>query len=83
MKTPNISKSAEKALDKMDFQTKTRILGGIMGLFVEPPQGDIKSLKGQLAGLYRLRVGSWRIVYEITENAINIIDVTPRGGAYK
>ena len=63
--------------------TRNKILGGIAGLLQEPPRGDIKQLKGELRGLNRLRIGTWRITYETTKETINILEISPRGGAYK
>jgi len=83
MKRINIGKSAQKELGKIDAATRKRIINGIIGLCQEPPIGDTKPLKGELRGLNRLRVGQWRIVYEIAAEAIDILDISPRGGAYK
>ncbi|MDR0326575.1 MAG: type II toxin-antitoxin system RelE/ParE family toxin [Oscillospiraceae bacterium] len=83
MKGLNIDKIAQKELDRRDTVTRRRIVDGIMGLLKEPPEGDIKPLKGALQGLNRLRVGNWRITYENTEEAINVYEIAPRGGAYK
>ena len=83
MKQLNIDKSAQKELDRIDKPTRKRIINGILGLLQEPPQGDIKPLKGTLYGFSRLRVGSWRITYEVTAQTVDILSISPRGGAYK
>jgi mRNA-degrading endonuclease RelE of RelBE toxin-antitoxin system len=83
MKKLNVDKSAQKELGRVDAATRRRIIGGIAGLLKAPPQGDIKPLKGPLRGLSRLRVGGWRITYEATDEAVNIFEIAPRGGAYK
>jgi mRNA interferase RelE/StbE len=83
MKKLNVDKDAHKELERVDATTRRRIVGGIAGLLQEPPQGDIKSLKGPLRGLSRLRVGGWRITCEATDEAVNIFEIAPRGGAYK
>jgi mRNA interferase RelE/StbE len=83
MRTINIDKSAQKELERVDATTRQRLIVGIAGLLHEPPQGDIKPLSGALQGSTRLRIGSWRIIYEMTEEAINILDISPRGDAYK
>ena len=43
-----------------------------------------KRLAGS-AGLWRLRVGDWRVIYRRDEAApvITVVTVSPRGGAYK
>ncbi|MCL2633535.1 MAG: type II toxin-antitoxin system RelE/ParE family toxin [Oscillospiraceae bacterium] len=83
MKSINFDKNAQKQLNRIDLTTRCRIISGIAGLTEEPPQGDIKQLKGSLNGLSRLRVGSWRIIYEATDETINILVISSRGGVYK
>lgn len=48
-----------------------------------PPEGDIKSLKGH-SGLYRLRIGSHRKIFNINhqEQVIYIEAVGNRGDIY-
>ncbi|MDD4834344.1 MAG: type II toxin-antitoxin system RelE/ParE family toxin [Lutispora sp.] len=69
-----------KYLKRLDKDTQLRILKAINGL----PSGDVKKLQGSLED-YRLRVGSYRILFSKDDNVltINILDIAPRGGAYK
>ena len=48
-----------------------------------PSEGDIKALCGHRNG-YRLRVGDYRIIYEIDHNIllVTILDVGNRGQIY-
>jgi mRNA interferase RelE/StbE len=32
---------------------------------------------------YRLRVGDWRVLYELGESQVLVLDIKPRGGAYQ
>lgn len=43
---------------------------------------NVKALKGRDA--YRLRVGDWRVIYEIDNGVLVliVIDIGPRGGIY-
>ncbi|MBI2832435.1 MAG: type II toxin-antitoxin system RelE/ParE family toxin [Chloroflexi bacterium] len=45
---------------------------------------NIKSLKG-MAGKYRYRVGSLRVIYEVdnANSTVYVIAILPRGQAYK
>ena len=45
---------------------------------------NIKRLKGPLTGLYRYRVGDWRVIYEVIqiEQVVNILQIIHRSGAY-
>lgn len=74
-----LSKKAAKVLAALDKTTKGRIAQGITNI----PQGDIKHLKG-CEGVFRLRVGDWRILFSKPEaGVILIVKISPRGGAYK
>lgn len=83
MKKLNIDKAAQKELARIDATMRKRIVNGISGLLQEPPKGSIKQLHGALHGLNRLRIGNWRITYAATDEAINVVQIAPRGGAYK
>ena len=73
------SKLAVKTISVMDFQTKQRIKKGIEGI----PLGDIKTLQGY-QGLYRLRIGKWRIIFSYPdEDTILIEKIGTRGDVYK
>jgi mRNA-degrading endonuclease RelE of RelBE toxin-antitoxin system len=76
----DFSNDALKVIDKLDTNTAGRIFKGIMGL---PDKGDIKPLEGEHTGRFRLRVGSWRILYVIDSNSVMIDYILPRGKAYK
>ena len=59
---------------------RERLARAIDGL----PEGDVKRLAGS-GGLWRLRVGDWRVIYrrEEADLVITVVTVSPRGGAYK
>lgn len=71
------SKDAIKFLKKQTKQTQNRILSAIEKI----PNGDIRKLKGRNG--YRLRVGSFRILFDDNGIIINIIDIDNRGQIYK
>ena len=72
------TKDAVKQINAMDKPTKERIKTAIDTL----PKGDIKKLKGYTTK-YRLRVGTYRIIYDVQDNTLIIGAVLPRGDAYK
>ncbi|MBE0609722.1 MAG: type II toxin-antitoxin system RelE/ParE family toxin [Dehalococcoidia bacterium] len=43
-------------------------------------RGDVKKLRG--AGDWRLRVGNWRVVYRLLDDALYVSSVTDRQDAY-
>jgi mRNA interferase RelE/StbE len=78
----------EKSLrDLKDIdQAKTKqIIGKIKTYLVKDPLAKGMPLKGIFKGLYRFRVGDYRIVYSIdrTENKITIYKVDHRKKVYK
>ena len=75
-----IKKRAKKFIDKLPKNEKQRIVEALEGL---PLNGDIKKMQNH-DGLYRLRVGDYRIIYEIDngELIIIVIDAGNRGEIY-
>lgn len=71
------SKNALKFLQKQDKNVQQRIIDAIGRL----PSGDIKKLKGKDG--YRLRVGSFRVLFDVNGTIIDIIDIGNRGQIYK
>ena len=67
-------KSAAKEFRDLDDTTKRRITEKIDKLIEEPRPRGIRKLRGHKS-LYRIRVGSFRIVYDINEE-IELIQVT-------
>lgn len=45
------------------------------------PNNNATKLQGREG--YRLRVGDWRVLYDLLQDRIVILDVKPRGGAYQ
>ncbi len=78
------TKQALKYLSRLDKPTIQRIKNAILQLSLEPPEGDIKPLKGQ-DNIYRARMGDYRIIFQIdVDNGIILISkIAPRGDAYK
>ncbi|WP_092334668.1 type II toxin-antitoxin system RelE/ParE family toxin [Desulfosporosinus hippei] len=56
----------------------------LAGLVIRPQIGDIKPLKGK-EKLMRLRVGTYRVIFEInhTEQIVYILTIDNRRGIYK
>lgn len=75
-----IKKPAKKFIDRLPQNEKRRIVEAIERL---PEGSDIKRMQGH-EGLYRLRVGDYRILYTIDNGAlvICIIAAGNRGQIY-
>lgn len=71
------SKQAEKFLKKRGVITRNRIRNAIQSL----PAGDVKKLQG-VSG-YRLRVGSYRIIFDRNGNVLYIKRIDSRGQIYR
>ena len=76
-----LEKKAAKYLDSLDTVMKQRIQQALWDLAKEPPSGDIVKLKGEDG--YRLRVGNYRVIFDITETEVVIYKIAPRGQVYK
>lgn len=70
-------------LGRMDRATAARIVAKVEQLAVDPAPlaNNITRLKGE-AGLLRLRVGDWRVIYE-DGIVLAIVRIAPRGSAYE
>ena len=81
------TKSAVKALTRMEKPMRLRIRDAIEGLTLKPPKGDIKPMQGLPDGRYRLRVGSYRVIYTYRQDGtmeiLCILDIGSRGDIYK
>ena len=75
-----IDREAGKFLKKQTKKNKDRILKAIYEL----PSGDIKKMHSN-SQQYRLRVGDYRIIYEISNRQLIILVLTigNRGDVYK
>ena len=78
------SKKAEKSYEKLTNEVKLRIDQKLAYLRATPRGTDTKKLVGE-QNVYRTRVGSYRIVYEIEDNKLLvwILDVDHRSSVYK
>ena len=78
-----IKSSAAKALAKIPKHDRIRLIEAIDRLRSEPNAGGV--LKGEFAGLRRLRIGSYRIIYEVVKNEllVYVIRFGHRGSVYR
>ena len=68
-----IKASAAKALARLDSGERERLVEAIDSLRQAPLRGSV--LKGDLRGLRRLRVGDYRIVYEVAAQELLVLVV--------
>ena len=78
-----IKSSAAKALGRVPQSDRLRIIEAIDRLAEEPFAGGV--LKGEFSGLRRLRVGVYRVIYEVIQGelVVLVIRVGHRGRVYR
>ena len=78
-----IKSSAARELSKVAAQDRSRIVGAIDRLAENPFLGNV--LKGDLRGLRRLRLGDYRVLYEVRndELVVLVVQVAHRHDAYR
>ena len=74
--------AALKALRRIPRNVADLIRQKVQEVAADPAARNVKKLKGREG--YRLRVGDWRVVYDIEDEVLVliVIDVGPRGGIY-
>ena len=66
-----IKQSALKEIQRLDKPDQKRLIETIDKIADNPHIG--KLLKGEFSGLRRIRVGSYRVIYEINEGEVLIL----------
>lgn len=64
--------SAWKSLRKIPAETRARLVAAIWSLSEEPRPLGARKLTGQV-DLYRLRIGDYRVVYDIQDQALVVL----------
>ena len=67
-------KSAEKELERLPIHAIKRISKAIDALTENPRPAGSKKLEGQKESLWRIRVGDYRVIYQI-EEVIKIVEI--------
>jgi mRNA interferase RelE/StbE len=72
-----VARAAAKAFKRLPRNQAERIMVAIGKL----PMGDVKRLQGRPE--YRLRVGSWRVIFAMDGETITVTARSPRGDIYR
>ena len=64
------TKPALRELRKLDQQAVRRILVAVSGLAQQPRPTGTRQLAGQPAGIRRLRVGDYRVIYQVEDERV-------------
>jgi len=73
-------KKAQDELDKLEVQIAKRIILKVRELEENPFSKDIKKLQGENS--FRLRVGDYRVVFDIIRDAIIVLKIGHRKNIY-
>jgi mRNA interferase RelE/StbE len=77
-------RSAQKDLRKLETVLISRILNAVESLSIDPTPRNSKKLKG-VENIYRIRVGKYRIVYEVdkSHNVVTVYYIRHRDDVYR
>ena len=78
------TKQAAKTLRKLPMDRARFISGKIKTLASEPHSlaSNVALLKG-MRHCFRLRVGDWHVIYRVVGDILDILEIVPRGSAYR
>ena len=71
-----IERAAQKSLAKISPPHRDRVIRAIEGLASDPRPPGVKKLRQREA--WRLRVGAYRVIYEIHEDEVSVLVVRVR-----
>ena len=78
------TKSFDKALARLPLSWQKRIVAKVKEVAADPyaPNNNLTKLQGRDG--YRLRVGDWRVIYELQDERLVmlVLDMGPRGVIY-
>jgi mRNA interferase RelE/StbE len=82
--TVQVARSAAKTLDTLDKPTHRRVWAKIRALADVPRPHGAKALTHGLKGLYRVRVGQYRVVYRVVdaESLVRVTRIGTRSSIY-
>ena len=82
---PKYSNQAAKFIKKIDSISRKRILNQIESLMENPVVHDTKRVEGTKEKLFRVRVGDFRILYEVdySSKIMGIIRIDKRERVYE
>jgi mRNA interferase RelE/StbE len=78
-------RAADRDLDRLPSEVQRRVIARIEALAVDPRPPGAEALGGPLHGLTKLRVGKYRISYEIDDErgVVSIMEVGHRRDIYR
>jgi len=79
------SRRVEKEIADLPSGVKNRVIQIIQDLAEDPRPQGVRQLMGAMRGAWRIRVGDYRIIYDVDDAAqlVVILAVLPRREAYR
>ncbi len=79
----SVTNRAEKDLKRLERSTKNRVVTSISNLAEEPRPAGCRKIQSE-EGVWRIRVGDWRIAYiiDVSNQEITIIRIAHRREFY-
>ena len=77
---------AEKALKRLDHSVGKRVVGKLQEIQgADDPRDFLKPMRGPLTGMFRLRVGDYRVIIDVQDErcVILALDVGHRSTVYR
>jgi mRNA interferase RelE/StbE len=74
--------SARAELRAVDRDAAVRILHALTR-YGESGEGDFKALSGKWSGYFRLRVGDFRVIFQLAPDEISIVRIRHRSDVYR
>lgn len=73
---------ARAAVRRLDRAAAMHVFEGVQR-YARTGSGDVKPLRGELAGSFPLRVGDYRVMFELHDDTMRIFGVRHRSEAYR
>ena len=70
-----LSRDAQRSLDALPAREAARMVQALWRLAEDPRPGGVVKLRGTAAPLWRLRIGSYRAIYTVSDQARRVIVV--------
>ncbi len=79
-----LAPAAKRQIRKLDTTNRKRILDALEKLSADPRPSGVVKLTGE-EDLYRIRVGTYRVIYDIQDPALTVllVKVAPRRDVYR
>lgn len=84
MRSVTYSKAAVRTLRRMPSNWSQTIIAKVTLLAEQPDAlaNNVTALRGE-PGVFRLRVGDWRVIFTEDLQVVAVIRIAPRGSAYE